>query len=276
MKTKIKKERDDDGHRKTSKDRSGEDKPFDLRKKLIKRVMSVQEQELERQKNRVNKVKKGSILGAALTTGKRSPSVNSISSNESALSDSTRKRKKKRASDSELSLDEPSNGEFLHWSSTAKQKDVEMTGIPFSFHYSDNEVTNPLAQPGTFPVFNPETGQWVNMSMGMGMGMGMYPYAPFYPGAPMMRPDFFPQQYPMRGRGGYRGRGLPPRGRGRSSYRGRGGGGGSYDYGRNYDNYEDRDGDYDYKRRRNRDRRRSRSNSRDSRSSRSKSMLSNF
>lgn len=110
IKTKIKKERDDSGRSKFSKNRANEDKPFDLRNKLIKRVKSVQEQEWERQKHRVNKVKKGSILGSALSTGKRSPSVNSISSNESALSDSTRKRKKKRASDSDLSLDEPTKG----------------------------------------------------------------------------------------------------------------------------------------------------------------------
>lgn len=81
--------------------------------------------------------------------------------------------------------------------------------------FTDTEVTNPLAQqPGTFPMFNPETGQWVNMNI----GMGMYPFAnPFFSGAPMMRPEFFPQQMgAYRGfRGGYRGR--FPRGRGRSS-----------------------------------------------------------
>lgn len=136
--------------------------------------------------------------------------------------------------------------------------------------FTDGEATNPLAQQGAFPVFNPETGQWVNMAM----GMGMYPYPPFFPGGPMIRPDFFPHQYPMRGRGGYRGYRGGPRGRGRGAYRGRGGGP-SYDYGnRNYDDYDEHDDDYDYKRRRNRDhRRKSRS---ESRSSSSRSMFALF
>lgn len=109
-------------------------------------------------------------------------------------------------------------------------------------------------------MFNPETGQWVNVNLGM--GLGMYPFAPFMPG---MRPDFYPNHMGFRGRGGFRGR---ARGRGgfRGGYRGRGGGPSSYDHGHHdYDEYDD---SYDYKRNRDRDlkrrdyRKRSRSNSR--------------
>lgn len=66
-----------------------------------------QEQELERQKNRLNKVKTSGILGSALKGGgyERSPSVNSISSDDSILSDSRqkKKKKKKKGSDSDVS-----------------------------------------------------------------------------------------------------------------------------------------------------------------------------
>lgn len=78
-------------------------KSFDLRNKLISKVKTVQEQELERQKNRVQKCKAGSILGSALDHSKqRSPSVNSISSDDSILSDKnpTKKKKRKKNSDS--------------------------------------------------------------------------------------------------------------------------------------------------------------------------------
>lgn len=123
------------------------------------------------------------------------------------------------------------------------------------------EVTNPLAQPGTFPVFNPETGQWINVNLGM--GLGMYPFAPFIPG---MRPGYFPpQMMPYRGRGGFRTRN---RGRGRGSFRGRSGNS-SYDYTKgDYDGYKD---DYDYKRKRRDYRQRSRS--RKSSRSRTKSII---
>lgn len=109
-KHKVKKERDDRASYKNHTIKPPERKPFDLRNKLVKRVKSAQEQELERQKNRVKKVKTGSILGSALTCAKRSPSVNSISSDDNVLSDSHKKNKKTRRSDSELSLDEPTNG----------------------------------------------------------------------------------------------------------------------------------------------------------------------
>lgn len=110
-KIEVKKERDDQCPNKRSTTKNSERKPFDLRNKLMKRVKTAQEEELERQKNRVKKVKTDSILGSALTTAKRSPSVNLISSDDSLLSDSNRKSRKTRRSDSDLSLDEPqSNG----------------------------------------------------------------------------------------------------------------------------------------------------------------------
>lgn len=98
-----------------------------------------------------------------------------------------------------------------------------------------------IAPPGAFPMFNPETGQW----MGMSMGMGMYPYPPFLAplSAPMVRPDYY--QNPMSYRG-YRGgpRGRYPRSRGRGSYRGRGGyHDGDYKY--ENDGYDD---SYDHRR----------------------------
>lgn len=95
-----------------------------------------------------------------------------------------------------------------------------------------------------YPIFNPETGQWINV------GMGMYQYpGPFFPAPHMVRPDLFPNavmpysNYPYNS---YRGR--FPRGRGRGAFRGRGGynpySGG---YKNGYDDYEDT---YDHKRRR--------------------------
>lgn len=62
---------------------------------------------------------------------------------------------------------------------------------------------------GAYPVYHPETGQW----------MGMYPYpAPFFP---PMYPGAMPysNNYGEMGRGGYRGR--FPRSRGRRGFRGR-------------------------------------------------------
>lgn len=65
-------------------------KSFDLRNKLISKVKSAQEQELERQKNRVKKYKSNTVLGTMFDKSKeRSPSMNLISSDESMLSDSS-------------------------------------------------------------------------------------------------------------------------------------------------------------------------------------------
>lgn len=88
---------------------------------------------------------------------------------------------------------------------------------------------------GTYPVYNPETGQW----------LGMYPYpTPFFP--PMYAPAAmqYPNNYSEMGpRGGYRGRYPRVRG-GRRAYRGR-----VNSYG-NDDRRNDRDEWYDHKRRR--------------------------
>lgn len=64
----------------------------------MSRLRISQEQELERQKNRLIKAKTSGILGSALKGGghERSPSVNSISSDDSILSDSRQKKKKKK------------------------------------------------------------------------------------------------------------------------------------------------------------------------------------
>lgn len=84
---------------------------------------------------------------------------------------------------------------------------------------------------GAYPMYNPETGQW----------LGMYPYPPpffppIYPPAAMP----YPNNYEMGPRGGYRGR--YPRTRGRRIFRGR----------INHYGNEDRRNDdwYDHKRRR--------------------------
>lgn len=87
---------------------------------------------------------------------------------------------------------------------------------------------------GAYPMYHPETGQW----------LGMYPYPP----------PFFPPIYPHSGMpyNNYRGapnsnyRGRFPRSRGRGSYRG--GRYSSYDDRRNDDSYDS----YDHKRRRRR------------------------
>lgn len=105
MKTQFKSENDPGAAKSSkSKEAAGRLKKFDLRNKLISKVKTVQEQELERQKNRVKKYKTGSILGSALDQSKqRSPSVNSISSDDSILSDKSsgdQSKKRKKHSDS--------------------------------------------------------------------------------------------------------------------------------------------------------------------------------
>lgn len=70
---------------------------IDLRNKLMSKYKITQEQELERQKNRLKKVKSGGILGSALKgENYRSPSINSISSDDSILSDTQQKKKRKK------------------------------------------------------------------------------------------------------------------------------------------------------------------------------------
>lgn len=110
LKAKIKKERDVSGSRdKHHSSSSHKLKKFDLRNKLISKVKSVSEQELERQKNRLKKYKSGIVSDRG--SKERSPSVNSISSDDSILSDKpSTKKKRKKNSESDASPDEEVNG----------------------------------------------------------------------------------------------------------------------------------------------------------------------
>lgn len=96
---------------------------------------------------------------------------------------------------------------------------------------SDEKHGSMMPGMGGYPMYNPETGQW----------LGMYPYPPpFFP--PMYPPAAMPYPAPyneMAPRGGYRGR--YPRSRGRRIFRGR----------VNHYGHEDRRNDewYDHKRR---------------------------
>lgn len=110
IKTKIKKERHESSSKEkhtSSSSTSKKKNPFDLRNKLINKVKSATEQELERQKSRVKKYKAGIIVTRG--SQERSPSVNSISSDDSVLSDNP-KKKRKRSAESEISLDEEERG----------------------------------------------------------------------------------------------------------------------------------------------------------------------
>lgn len=228
IKTKIKSE---NGGRDVN-DKVGDKKSFDLREKLIRKVKSAQEHELERQKNRVKKYKSNTVLGSALEKDMdRSPSMNLISSDESMLSDSTsdspteRKRKK-----SENEEPKPSNGETRACCGSINDQ----------AEFNDFASADDYMMQGGYPMMNAESGQW----------MPVYPYpAPFFAPTHMVRPDMYPGGHmpPFPYRGGYRGR--FPRGRGRGGkYRGRGG---YYPHDSSYKNgYGDYDDSYDYKRRR--------------------------
>lgn len=77
--------------------RGGELGAIDLRNKLMNRFKNTQEIELERQKNRVKKVRSSGILGLALKGRlSRSPSVNTISSDDSIFNAGGPKKKKKK------------------------------------------------------------------------------------------------------------------------------------------------------------------------------------
>lgn len=82
-------------------------KGFDLRNKLINKVKSASEQELERQISRLKKYKSGIVMNR--NSKERSPSVNSISSDDSILSDKP-KRKRKKDDTSDASKNEEENG----------------------------------------------------------------------------------------------------------------------------------------------------------------------
>lgn len=217
LKAKIKKERDQSksrDHQSTSSS-SHKSKQFDLRNKLISRVKSATEQEFERQKNRIKKYKSGIVIDR--NSKERSPSVNSISSGDSVLSDTPRKKRKK---DDESDSIHEAEG-------TAKRYSDFQLYINFE-QISDEKLGPMMPGMGAYPMYNPETGQW----------MGMYPYpAPFFPA---MFPPYANNYSEMGLRGGYRGR--YPRSRGRRVFRGR----------VNHYGNDDRRSDewYDHKRRR--------------------------
>lgn len=105
---KIKKERELGGSKEkhsSSSSSSKKQNPFDLRNKLINKVKSATELELERQKSRLKKYKSGIILNRS--SKERSPSVNSISSDDSVLSDNAlAKKKRKKIDQSDISFEE--------------------------------------------------------------------------------------------------------------------------------------------------------------------------
>lgn len=69
----------------------------DLRNKLVTKFKATQEEDVERQKNRLMLAKSSGLLGAALKAGAKSPSGSSISSDDSVLSDNRQKKKKKKS-----------------------------------------------------------------------------------------------------------------------------------------------------------------------------------
>lgn len=95
IKVKIKKEREQIASRnKYNSSSSQKNKSFDLRNKLMCKVKSASEQELERQKNRLKKYRSGIVLDRG--SNERSPSINSISSDEFSISSDKPLTKKKR------------------------------------------------------------------------------------------------------------------------------------------------------------------------------------
>lgn len=91
------------------KDKS-ESTSIDLRNKLIKKVKTEQEQEWERQKHRVKRYKSNVSKNQKDGSNDRSPSVNSISSDDSVLSDRSPKKKEKKNNVSYASEEDHHNG----------------------------------------------------------------------------------------------------------------------------------------------------------------------
>lgn len=85
-------------------------RPNDLRNKIITKVKTVQEEEFERQKKRIKRYRTNISKTEKHNPDNRSPSVNSISSDDSILSDSSRKKKAKRSAPMNISEDESHNG----------------------------------------------------------------------------------------------------------------------------------------------------------------------
>uniref|UniRef100_A0A7G3A7W5 Putative a-kinase anchor protein 17a n=1 Tax=Lutzomyia longipalpis TaxID=7200 RepID=A0A7G3A7W5_LUTLO len=215
----------------------------DLRKKLVSRYKNSHEEELEKRREKLKKVRDDVILQDLLVKGRsRSPSIDTISSNDSILSNNSTKSGNKK-----------------------KKKKVKKAKKSSSSEDESDKMNKNMVQPPAFPaMYNPETGEYIPM--------GMYPYGGFFPPpiAPGLNAAYFAGMdgmKPYRGAGG--GYSRFPRGRGRNSYRGgRGygyGGGGyrGYDYG---DDYKYRRNEHDDRRSRSYSRSRSRSKSRRRRS----------
>lgn len=78
--------------------------PRDLREKLINKYKNAHKGELEKRQDKVRKAREGKvILTDLLADGKRSPSIDSISSDDSIFGSSKKKRKKKKRSNSSSS-----------------------------------------------------------------------------------------------------------------------------------------------------------------------------
>lgn len=110
LRAKIKKEKSET----KTKDKS-EPASIDLRNKLIKKVKTEQEKEWERQKHRVKKYKSNESKNQQDGEHERSPSVNSISSDESILSDRSPKKKERKTSVSYASEEDHHNGEHIQF-----------------------------------------------------------------------------------------------------------------------------------------------------------------
>lgn len=207
---------------------------FDLRDKLMDKYKNSSEKEYKKMQDRLQKAKDGNLiknyLGTSsggtsghkrITKSSRSPSINSISSNDSILSDTDEKKKSKKKKKASSSSDADASSSNSSSSSSSDGEDEEKKKP----HLQQNNNLVPGMGAPPFPgMYNPETGEW--------MGMGIpFPYSFFPPHAAMsgMRPPFFPN--PMGGyrgynpRGGPRGRYMRIRGANRgqyNNYRGRG------------------------------------------------------
>lgn len=181
-------------------DRNATEKPpRDLRDKLLSKYKNAHEGELKKRQDKVQKAREGKVILTDLLTadGKRSPSIDSISSDDSVLNRKAKKKKKKRSSSTSSSSSSSSS------KSGAKKGNTE----------SNVAAAFPPQPPFHPSMYNPEMGDWYG-------GMGMYPsYATgYFPNVNVMPPNFYPGNgYNPNFRGGLRGRG---RGRGRGYYRG--------------------------------------------------------
>lgn len=184
------------------------------------RLKVIQQKELEKQRTRLKKTKEGkSILTQILYSRSRSPSITSISTADSIISETGKKKKKKNhdTKDSDENSKSSDSGNQMQLQLIEKQNIKSIFAI--DTEKGNMHQKNVIGYGQNFPLqplYNPENGEW--------LGMGVYPYgAPFIPQtAGIPRPGFFPT---IPYRGVYRGpRSRFPRIRGRGTYRGRGGG----------------------------------------------------